>query len=348
MLLRHVSALAQLASTKKTPLNSSPTGLSALVDEGRNTCVIVVGRRLGCASRHGEKQPKGLVVELVQEHVRRALAYLRLLNDQGVDPAREHVETFASSPGPRDAVYESALFTPISSAMLDLTRPRKVRDAEPVVDFLLRLEWVQEPESKSGHLRLTDLGRTLLRGLEAEAPALPQPTVADIVLEPTDPLAWVHLTRVVASAGPGMLVDAYFKAEFVQWLVETTTIQRLLISSRHSGAVADLARMAVALATVPNTKALQVRSTKDPELHDRCIIGADSRLQLLGASVNGVGRSMTAVITPDDKVMRVYRERYENLWSKATAIDPQQPGAAVLPALGASGPSSPSKPRTRP
>lgn len=282
---------------------------------------------------------EGLAVELVQEHVRRALTYLRLLNDQGLDPTREHLETFASSPGPQDAVYESGLFTPISRAMLQLTRPQKVSDPEPVVGFLIRLEWVQEPEGKSGRLRLTDLGRTFLRGLETEAPALPQPTVADIVLEPTDPLAWVTLTRVAANAGAGMLVDAYFKAELVLWLVESTALNRVLVSSRHPRAKSDLARMAVALATVPNAATLQVRSTDNPELHDRCIIGENGRLQLLGASVNGVGRSMTAVITPDNEVMRVYRERYENLWSKATPVEPQQPGAALAPAPGASGSS---------
>ena len=287
-------------------------------------------------------------MELVQEHVRRALAYLRLLNEQGVDPTRGHLEAFAASPGPEGAVYQSGLVGPIASAMLELTRPQRIREAEPVVDYLLRLEWAQETSAASGRLHLTNLGRALLRGLETEAPALPPASVADIVLEPTDPLAWVNLTRIAANAGAGMIVDAYFKAEFLPWLVESTALKRLLVSSRHQGASKDLARMAVALATVPNAGELQVRSTDDHELHDRCIINADGRLQLLGASVNGVGRSMTAVITPDDEVMRVYRERYESLWEQATPLDPQQPGAALPPASSASSPSPGPKPRPEP
>lgn len=275
-------------------------------------------------------------MDLIQEHVRRALAYLRLLNDQGAFPTQEHLEKFASSPGPRDAVYESALFGAVVNNLQVLTRPQKVRDAEPVAEYLLRMEWAQESNTNGG-LRLTDLGRALLRGLETEAPELPPSTVTDIVLEPTDPLAWVNLTRVAANAVGGMLVDAYFKAEFVPWLVESTSLERILVSSRHQGAARDLARMAVALGTVPNGGRLQVRSTSDPELHDRCIIGTDGRLQLLGASINGVGRSMTAVITPDDEVMRVYRDRYEKLWNTATPIVPQQPGAALPAAPVTSG-----------
>jgi hypothetical protein len=268
-------------------------------------------------------------VELIQEHIRRVLTYLRLLNDQGFDPSREHLEKFAQNPVPQSAVFQSALFAS-AGAVFDLVQPRKIRDAEPVVEYLLRLEWVHESAGLSGHLRLTDLGRILLRGLETEAPTdLPEPTVADVVLEPTDPLAWVNLTRVTANAGAGMLVDAYFKAESVPWLVETTTLRRVLVSSRHQSATRDLTRMAVALATVPNAGELEVRSTDAPELHDRCLIGADGGVQLLGSSVNGVGRSMTSVITPDVEVMRFYRDRYEGLWSSATVIVPQQPAVSL-------------------
>lgn len=280
-------------------------------------------------------------MELVQEHVRRALTYLRMLNDQGVEPTREQVENFASSPGPQGAVYESALFSQVSGVMSVLARQRKVSDAEPVVGYVLRMQWVAEPTD--GLLRLTDLGQVLLRGLETEAPTS---IVADVVLEPTDPLVWVSLTRVAASAGKGLLVDAYFKVDFVPWLIETTALRRLLLSSRHPQAARDLSLLAVALGTVAHAGDLQVRSTGDPGLHDRCIIGDDDRVLLLGTSINGVGRSMTAVIAPDDEVMRVYRNRYEVMWANATTVEPQRPGAAPSPPPGASGPSSPATPAT--
>jgi hypothetical protein len=94
----------------------------------------------------------------------------------------------------------------------------------------------------------------------------------------------------------------------------------------------------VALATVPNAGELEVREINSPELHDRCLIHADGTLKLLGASVNGVGRNLTAVITPDADAMRVYRDRYEKLWSDATVVVPQPPGGAPQSAAPSSGP----------
>lgn len=136
--------------------------------------------------------------------------------------------------------------------------------------------WITVSPGPDNTVQLTELGRVLLRGLEAEGLAESSEwRVADVVLEPTDSLVYVHLTRVVANAGAGLLVDGYFKPEYVPWLVETTTLRRVLVSSRHRGAADDLKRMAVALATVPNAATLEVRETNSVELHDRCLVRAD-------------------------------------------------------------------------
>jgi len=268
------------------------------------------------------------VVELVPEHVHRALAYIRLLNDRGIDPEWEHVEAFASTEVPKGVGYEE--YSPVfgrASIGLWVVQQRKVRDADPVLAYLEAMGWIAASENSDCRVHLTNVGRVLLEGLEAEAPLeVPDSSVADVVLEPTDPLAWVSLTRVVANARAGLLVDAYFKAEYLPWLIEGTSMRRVLVSSRHPKASQDLTAMAVALATVPNADQVEVRSTNSAELHDRCIIGADGNLKLLGSSINGVGRNLTAVITPDPEAMRVYRDRYEKLWASAVVITPQLPG----------------------
>lgn len=272
-------------------------------------------------------------MELVPEHVHRALAYVRLLNDRGIDPEWAHVEAFARTEVPKGVGYEEySPFIGAASVAFWGKRERKIRDAEPVLEYLKSMGWIATSERPDSGVHLTKLGRALLQGLEAETPLeLPDSNVADVVLEPTDPLAWVNLTRVVANARAGLLVDAYFKAEYLPWLIEGTSMRRVLVSSRHQKADRDLAVMAVALATVPNADQLEVRSTNSTELHDRCIIGADGNLRLLGSSINGVGRNLTAVITPDPDAMRVYRERYEKLWAEAIVVTPQLPGTASSP-----------------
>jgi hypothetical protein len=195
------------------------------------------------------------------------------------------------------------------------------------------MNWVTVSPSEAGHVHLTGHGEAVLAGLNEDAAAEPaEPIVLDVVLDPTDPLVHFQLTRRFASAGAGLLVDRYFKADAVPWLVEATSIRRVLIWSGHRQAVADLRLMAGALGTIANATDLEVRSTNNGELHDRCLIGEDGQVQLLGASINGVGRNITSIVTPDPEVSRVYRERYETLWQSATRVAPQAP-PGVPPAV---------------
>ncbi|WP_406635439.1 hypothetical protein [Amycolatopsis sp. WGS_07] len=248
------------------------------------------------------------------------MAYLQLLNDGGVDPLQFHLDGFAVSPPPRDAQFGSPFFP----ALPDIFRGQAVRKAEPVVDYLVSMGWATLADDF--RVQLTSLGRVVLAGLGTEDLDPAQSSaVADVVLEPKDPLAWVSLTRVVGAAGEGLLVDAYFKADFVPWLVDSTTMRRVLISSRHPKAQRDLGLMAIALATVPDAGVLEVRSTDSPELHDRCIITADGDVQLLGSSVTGVGKNFTAIMHPDQEVKRLYRNRYESLWKSAIVVEPRNP-----------------------
>ena len=266
-------------------------------------------------------------VDLVSSHVQRALSYIRLLNDHGIDPSSQQVEDFARTNEPRPAEFAegmSALF--VSHFSGDFFR-RTMRSADPVVSYLVGMSWVTISGSGPDRVHITDVGRALVTGLESEGNAeRPTLSVADVALDPTDPLVWTHLTRVVGRAGEGLLVDPFFKADFVPWLVESTMIRRVLVSGKHRQAEEDLKVMAVALATIQRADELEVRSTKSKELHDRCVIGADGSVYLLGSSFNGVGTNLTAVIQPDPDVARVYTDRCEAVWADASVVAPQAPG----------------------
>ncbi|KQV10109.1 MULTISPECIES: hypothetical protein [unclassified Kitasatospora] len=68
---------------------------------------------------------------------------------------------------------------------------------------------------------------------------------------------------------------------------------------------------------------IEVRASTDPALHDRCIIGDDQQVQLLGSSVTGVGKHLTAVISPPGDIAQAYRQKYEKIWRDAQQINPQ-------------------------
>lgn len=258
-------------------------------------------------------------MELVPEHVVRALVYVRLLNDRNVEPPRDRVDDFARTPPPEGP--RSALSVALTSSWMSAMR--SVYYAAPVVDYWLKVGWAEIVPGPGEHVRLTQLGQAVALGLEHQEDAAPGKTVTDVVLEPEDPLVYVHLTRQLAQAGAGMLVDPYFKADWVQWLVDTTTIRRVLVSSRHRGAANDLAELAVALATVPGASEIEIRETGSKELHDRCVIGEEGTVRVIGSSVTGIGKNLTSVIFPTEDVARVYHDKYETIWKSATLIQPQ-------------------------
>lgn len=278
--------------------------------------------------------------ELVPHHVYRALAYVRLLNQQGIDPSGEDVNKFACTRAPEGDRRE---FT-AAAAMGLLGLAFSTRPAGPVTGYMVSVGWAAALDDR---VHLTALGHAVLRGLDLDTelggPADPEDAVADVVLEPDDALALVRLTRVMARAGAGLLADPYFKAEHVQWITEATSLRRILVSSRAvarsvRGAETERALIALALASVPNASDLDVRATDRREFHDRCVLTADGGVLLIGSSVTGIGKHLTAVITAPGDVARFYRTKYENLWSEATPVPAQSlPGSSQPSAASGSG-----------
>lgn len=271
-------------------------------------------------------------MDYVPEHVLRTLWYIDLLAKQGTPLPWAHIDVYARRTPPRGGRRASPIPT-----LQDIIgyEGAVVRSPEAVADYLYGVGWVRREQ---GHARLTDIGRAVLAGCGAKVAQLDatDPEVADVALDPKDPLVYVQLTRRLQKAGAGLLVDAYFKAESLAWLVESTNLRRVLISSRHPKSEKERQTIAVALATIPNGGDIEVRHTSDPALHDRCVVGKSGSVQLLGSSVNGVGKHLTAVISPSDDIAKVYREKYEALWQVADPIKPQPMNGSLS---GTAGPS---------
>ncbi len=188
--------------------------------------------------------------------------------------------------------------------------------------YLLAVQWATEaPEG----MRLTAKGRAVLRlsGADEQLHEASDPVVTDVALSPDDPLVYTVLTRRLAAAGEGLLVDPYFKAENLRWILEATSIRRVLISKKASAKERPI--IAVALGTLPNGQNVEVRATGDKNLHDRRIVAADGSVQLIGTSINSIGRHETAMVTPEPSIAKAYRDSSENLWAAAEIIEPQHP-----------------------
>ncbi|MET9218692.1 hypothetical protein ABZX65_07900 [Streptomyces sp. NPDC003300] len=258
----------------------------------------------------------------VSDHILRTLWYIELVASQGQQLSLADIDSYAQAPQPRDAQREQ-LFLGGTSLFSGLYGQGKVkRRPEAVAHYLVQVGWIKKGDDG---VTLTKIGRAVLRAESDERSAGEDldPEVADIALDPEDPMVYVQLTRRLQKAGQGLLVDAYFHAYSLEWLVESTTLRRILTSSRHPSSGKDRQLLAVALATIPNGADVELRHTADPSLHDRCVVSEDGSVQLLGSSVNGVGRHLTAVIAPSADIAEVYRKKYEDLWASAERVHPQ-------------------------
>ncbi|AWZ07414.1 MULTISPECIES: hypothetical protein [unclassified Streptomyces] len=258
-------------------------------------------------------------MEHIPAHVLRALWYVDTMSGQGVPISLQALDLFAAQAPPRDAVYGMPLFADLVGLESRLRHP------EPVAEYLRKVGWIRQTDGAG--VELTVLGRAIRQAGQAQENATS--AVEDVVLSPTDPLVYTVLTRRLAAAGAGLLVDPYFKAEQLAWVLECTSIRRILISKKASAKERPM--IAVALGTLPRGEDVEVRATAGSDLHDRRIVAEGGGVQLIGSSLNGVGRHQTSVITPEPEIAKAYRESSERLWAGAEKVEPQQISNPVSP-----------------
>ncbi|NHO84863.1 hypothetical protein [Micromonospora sp. CMU55-4] len=195
-----------------------------------------------------------------------------------------------------------------------------VKPAETEVAHLLRLTWLEEvpaPHGGEAGLRLTDLGRALLRDAESDEES--DEDVSVVVLGREDPLAYPILVGQFAVAGAGLLVDPYLKLADLHTIVVSTQLTRLLVSGKpnNRGVVAS---MEAYLGSQSLPRPVEVRSSIG--LHDRVLIADEGDVLTVGTSLNGIGRTTTVMTPIPSPARESLRNEYERLWREATLVGP--------------------------
>ncbi|MEU8166837.1 hypothetical protein AB0B97_10015 [Micromonospora sp. NPDC049004] len=201
-----------------------------------------------------------------------------------------------------------------------VTERELVKPAESVVEHLVRLTWLEEvpaPQAEDPGLRLTDLGRALLRNAETDEES--DEDVSVVVLGREDPLAYPIVVGQFAAAGSGLLVDPYLKLADLHTIVVSTQLTRLIVNGKanNRGVVAS---MEAYLDSQSLARPVEVRSSKG--LHDRVLIADDGDVLTVGTSLNGIGRTTTVMTPIPSPARESLRDEYERLWSEATLVGP--------------------------
>ena len=265
--------------------------------------------------------------ELLPRYAHRTLLYVEKLNNVGVQPRAEDVEIFAVSDQPLEAQYKSSFMeglTAFSKVLASMST--KVANAEPVTDWLVRMHWLT---TDGGRLAVSDLGAALIAALRRSPPewSPEREGAGAVVLRPDDPFVYSELTRTISAVGAALLVDPYFKADMLEWLHNATQVTHLLLSAEKREQAREVEFIGLYLDGMresPNAGRVEIRATKSPKLHDRCILQKDGGVLLLGTSITGIGRHLSTIIPMPATASIAMHEEIDKLWESAELVEAQK------------------------
>jgi hypothetical protein len=258
-------------------------------------------------------------VEIVSTAQHRVLGFVHACNRSGYRPTMEEaklwfdapvadVKTRITHPGPLATI--EALQKAIQQ---QLYGTREITTEHPI-DHLVRIKWL---ETLDDRLRLTRLGDALLSDIQRgeEVDVLPV-----VVLETTDRFAYARLIGELARLGEAFLVDPYFRLPQLETVLDLTSLKRVLISKQYKNSKEARAELAVALATVPPDRDLQVRATSNNTLHDRLVVAETGEVYMLGASLGTIGAANTVFMKVPDAAANALKQLAEDLWDAAEPV----------------------------
>jgi hypothetical protein len=272
------------------------------------------GAKKSCLTPHAMNRSHGSRwVELTNMIGQRALTYVAAVANQGYELSYTEFERYVSMPIPELRAPWGA-----SSRALEVADPPA--DAEPVLDWLVRLGWLSRHDGTVG---ITPLGRAVLRAIEQRELTTELPP--EVTLGPAEPFQYEPVLGRMANLRDALLVDPTFSFDSLLDVMVRTSVTRILIDA-DAAAEDERRRLAAALARplgIDRPLFIGVSS----ELSDRFIIPAAGPIGFLATSRNLLGQrhSMLGLIQPP--VADSLRKVFEDVWSRATPLgaEPQAP-----------------------
>lgn len=253
-------------------------------------------------------------MDIVDNRTARVLHYLDALNRQSTYPTAAQVDAYGENP---DRMTTKA-YGLAELASLQLDAYRGLLSGQEVDEefslYLFRLGWAAY-EGRSG-VRLTKSGRALVRALNA-----PPSEVAEeleIVLRPDDRFAYAQLLNKMAQVPDATLIEPYLRLDQYIEIAELDNIRRYMVGPRLS--VGERTALALAMRTRSQESRPELRASAD--LHDRYLLPAEEgqRGLMLGVSMNGVGRTVSTLVTLGEEATRALRNAHRALWDQAEVV----------------------------
>ncbi|MGW1257370.1 hypothetical protein ACWD5Q_19860 [Streptomyces sp. NPDC002513] len=184
-------------------------------------------------------------MNIATEDGHRLLAYISAATRRGAILSADNLEAYARAPFRRmrsNSTIQDFVST-FSAALGGKSEP-----LETWTQYLERVGWIKVACES---VKLTPLGHAILADLSAPKLDVANEDASAVILDPSDPFAYVRVIGALSDIGEGLLVDPYFRFDQLETVVEHTQIRRIL-TSKKIGAPA-ISQLALALAVYDAT-----------------------------------------------------------------------------------------------
>lgn len=262
-------------------------------------------------------------VRIADEETELALAYLGAVSRDLRSLSSADLDAFMAGPSRRRPTYRNPALDGMFSGLETFGKAMSntygssylVDPGETWAEYLLRLKWAA---GDSSAMQITQLGRTVLSELGREQISLDSDEPLHVLVEPTDPFAYVRVFASIASRSGGLLVDPYLEIEQVLDVLKVASIRRILTGSKKQQ-MHPL--MSMALGRLENPP--ELRWIDASKLHDRFFLPDMGDILMLGSSLNSIAKRPGIVVQiKDAAAVDAVRTAYRAIWESATVIEP--------------------------
>ena len=243
-------------------------------------------------------------MNIADELVHRVLSYMAELEKHGYSPTSEDIKRYASNP--------------YRSSDLNIIRHFSEIGKQSVVNYLEEMCWIEGEDENAIGVRLSFLGRTVLKALDEEQEKAKPPEM--VVLDDGNPLSYARLIREISRLGECMIADPYFRLESLQDVVAHTPCTRLLTSKQIGDKELDGLAIAVRDLSAEGNRVVDARVSSDREFHDRFAIPLAGPVLFVGVSFGGIRKNFSIMGKINEPIASMIREKYEAFWASSNHL----------------------------
>ena len=250
-------------------------------------------------------------MDLITDDLNRALGFLHACSIEGQWPTPSQLDLYITTKQPRPGHSTSNMYQVALRNMQALMGTTWI-PGEKVSSYLLEVCWAELVPSEET-IRLTKLGRSLLKGLKATDEMYAN-EVTVRTASPENPISLGQILNLIQTKQSETIVDPYLGFDEFELLLQTG-IKRILTTkiNLNTGIQAMIAELDA-------SEKVEVRVADKEKLHDRVIIHRNGGVALVGTSMNSTRNTYTSLVDLPASIGLPIAKGIDKLWAQSEPL----------------------------